>query len=83
MLFLHEEERMNRTARLPLSVRFPASPVTSPAPALGGLVRIALAWQERRRQRHALQMLDDHLLKDIGLSRADIHREATKRFWQG
>jgi uncharacterized protein YjiS (DUF1127 family) len=41
-----------------------------------------LLWQERHRQRYALEMLDDRLLEDIGLSRADVHREATKRFWQ-
>jgi len=42
-----------------------------------------LSWQERARQRRALEGLDDRLLKDIGLSRADVFREAAKRFWQG
>ncbi len=39
-------------------------------------------WQESHRQRYALQALDDRLLKDIGLSRADVHRESAKPFWQ-
>ena len=41
-----------------------------------------LAWQERSRQRHHLASLSDHMLRDIGLSRADVMAEATKRFWQ-
>jgi uncharacterized protein YjiS (DUF1127 family) len=40
------------------------------------------AWQERRRQRDRLQRLDDRLLKDIALTRADIEREIRKRFWR-
>jgi uncharacterized protein YjiS (DUF1127 family) len=39
-------------------------------------------WQERRRQRDQLQRLDDRLLKDIALTRADIEREIRKRFWR-
>ena len=41
-----------------------------------------LTWQERARQRRALECLSDHMLRDIGLSRADVMAEATKRFWQ-
>ncbi|OYD82548.1 DUF1127 domain-containing protein [Azospirillum brasilense] len=40
-------------------------------------------WNERRRQRRALEALPDHLLQDIGLSRADAVTEADKPFWQG
>jgi len=39
------------------------------------------AWMERSRQRHALSNLDDHHLKDIGLSRAEAMAEARKPFW--
>jgi uncharacterized protein YjiS (DUF1127 family) len=39
------------------------------------------AWQERARQRRHLQALDDRLLRDIGLSRADVEFESSKRFW--
>lgn len=38
---------------------------------------------ERRKQRQALMGLDDHLLKDIGVSRAEVEREASKPFWRG
>jgi uncharacterized protein YjiS (DUF1127 family) len=40
-----------------------------------------LDWQERARQRRRLSELDDRLLKDIGLSRADVAREVEKPFW--
>lgn len=37
---------------------------------------------ERWRQRQALLGLDDHLLKDIGLTRVDVEREAGKKPWE-
>ncbi|AWJ87158.1 DUF1127 domain-containing protein (plasmid) [Azospirillum sp. TSH58] len=37
---------------------------------------------ERHRQRRSLAALDDHLLRDVGLSRTDARREADKAFWQ-
>jgi uncharacterized protein YjiS (DUF1127 family) len=40
-----------------------------------------LRWQELSRQRRALEELDDRLLKDIGLTRADVLQEATRPFW--
>jgi uncharacterized protein YjiS (DUF1127 family) len=39
-------------------------------------------WIARRRQRSALAELDDHLLKDIGVSREDALREVDKPFWR-
>jgi uncharacterized protein YjiS (DUF1127 family) len=33
------------------------------------------------RQRQALLTLDDRMLKDIGVSRADVCREAARHFW--
>ena len=43
---------------------------------------LLLTWQERARQRRHLESLNDHMLRDIGLSRADIMAETTKRFWE-
>jgi uncharacterized protein YjiS (DUF1127 family) len=37
---------------------------------------------DRARQRRALQALDDRLLKDIGVTRADVELETAKWFWQ-
>lgn len=39
-------------------------------------------WQERANQRHRLLELDERLLKDIGVSRAEAEREAQKPFWR-
>ncbi len=41
-----------------------------------------LIWQERDRQRRALAQLDARMLKDVGLSRADVAIELRKPFWQ-
>jgi uncharacterized protein YjiS (DUF1127 family) len=49
--------------------------------ALFGLVKAMAAWIERRRQLQALTELDDHLLKDVGLSRQQARREAARPFW--
>ncbi len=48
----------------------------------GDLLRLLLVWQDRARQRHCLRRLDDRLLKDMGLSRADVEHEAVKPFWR-
>ncbi len=47
-----------------------------------GARRALSTWQERARGRRALASLDDHLLRDIGLSRADVERERVKPFWR-
>lgn len=46
------------------------------------LVEIMLDWQERRRQRRQLAMMDEHMLRDIGLSSADVEHEVHKPFWR-
>ena len=45
-------------------------------------VEILFAWQQRRADRLRLQSMDDHMLRDVGLSRADIEGEASKPFWR-
>ncbi len=39
-------------------------------------------WSERAAQRRRLAELDDRMLGDIGVSRADAYRESSKWFWQ-
>jgi uncharacterized protein YjiS (DUF1127 family) len=41
-----------------------------------------LRLEDRRRQRLALAELDDRLLADIGVSRAQARHEGSKSFWQ-
>lgn len=45
------------------------------------VLRQVLTWRERARQRRHLSLLDDRLLKDIGLTRADLDAEVRKPFW--
>ncbi len=49
---------------------------------LTGVVDRLLNWHERARQRRELQGLSDQMLRDIGLSRADVEAEASKPFWR-
>lgn len=47
--------------------------------------RLLDAWRraaERRRSRYQLMRLDDRMLKDIGISRADALFEGQKPFWR-
>lgn len=53
-----------------------------PADLAWSLLDTLLDWQERASQRHALRQLDDRMLKDIGLTRADTEAEAAKPFWR-
>ena len=55
-------------------------------PAAGFALRLVVAfvkWEDRRRTRVHLKHLDDHLLDDIGLTRAEAHKEFRRPFWEG
>jgi uncharacterized protein YjiS (DUF1127 family) len=45
-------------------------------------VDLLLIWQQRARDRQQLQTLSDYMLRDIGLTRADVFAEASKPFWR-
>jgi uncharacterized protein YjiS (DUF1127 family) len=45
-------------------------------------IDLVLSWHERSRQRRQLRSLSHHMLRDIGLSRADVEAEAAKPFWR-
>ena len=52
---------------------------------VGGWLRRLAFWIDRSRQRRQLGELaefDNHLLKDIGVSRQEALREAAKPFWR-
>jgi uncharacterized protein YjiS (DUF1127 family) len=76
-------------SRVLLGLRTPARPARRLDISLKGLntmivsaMDTVLDWQDRARQRHNLLEMDDHLLRDIGLSRADLENEAAKPFWR-
>lgn len=47
-----------------------------------GIVDLLLTWQERANQRFRLEQMNDHMLKDLGISRADVYHETAKPFWK-
>ena len=68
------------------SIRGPAraGPVVAAVQAvLSGLASGIAIWLDRRQGRQDLSDLDDRLLADVGISRADALCEARKPFWRG
>lgn len=77
-----------------LSATLAAAPTAAQAPLTASVVVAAVlragwtlverlfSWNERWHQRQSLMTLDDHLLKDIGVSRLDALREAHKPVWR-
>ncbi len=49
---------------------------------LAAAVEAPAIWHERLRMRHELAQLDERMLRDIGIARADIWRELDKPFWR-
>ena len=60
---------------LPLPLR------PGPATWLFHAIELVLGWREVARQRRAVLELDERLLKDIGITRADAEHEASRPFW--
>lgn len=46
------------------------------------VIATLVLWLDRGRSRRALAMLDEHQLRDIGVTRVDAERESAKPFWQ-
>ncbi|RUV31908.1 DUF1127 domain-containing protein [Mesorhizobium sp. M7A.F.Ca.MR.148.00.0.0] len=44
--------------------------------------RLLARWYDRHLQRLDLAEIDDHQLRDLGLTRQDVRRECAKSFWQ-
>jgi uncharacterized protein YjiS (DUF1127 family) len=51
-------------------------------PTCERIAEIGLRWIDRASQRRQLAELSDHMLRDIGLTRADAWAEAAKPFWR-
>ncbi len=52
------------------------------AAVLDRLIETPFLWAERVSERRHLTELDDRLLKDIGLNRADVEAISTRPFWR-
>jgi uncharacterized protein YjiS (DUF1127 family) len=67
-----------------LPAHWPAQRVAA-TPAGGWLdpvSNLSARWLDASRSRQTLDALDDHLLRDIGLTRDQAWRESRKFFWQ-
>ena len=64
------------------AVRDPALRRAVGWPITTALVELFSVWLDRRRQRRQLYALDDRMLRDIGLTRADVEVETHKHFWR-
>jgi uncharacterized protein YjiS (DUF1127 family) len=60
-----------------------ASVQSSPPGWLLAVVGLVELWLQRRGQRRTLLELNDHMLKDIGISRCEAMLEGRKPFWRG
>ncbi len=50
--------------------------------ALRSVLGLLRHWRERAYSRRRLCELDDHILRDIGLTRDEVLREAARPFWR-
>jgi uncharacterized protein YjiS (DUF1127 family) len=50
--------------------------------SLGRLADLISTWRQRSAERRHLHGLNEFMLKDLGISRADVDRETSKRYWQ-
>lgn len=57
-------------------------PLRAPRGIIARLITAMTAASQRRAERHRLALLDDHMLRDIGLELQDAQRECSKPFWQ-
>ena len=63
-----------------LTGRIGVKPTLTALPRL--VVDTLLMWQERAFERRALREMDDRMLKDIGVTALEAHKEACKPFWR-
>lgn len=76
----HHAHALPEMAQARADASFPTFDVAR-STLMAGLERLLL-WQARARQRRHLSKMDDHMLNDIGLTRAEVAREIKKPFWR-
>jgi uncharacterized protein YjiS (DUF1127 family) len=77
-----EEEIMAQVRTATFGVATRGSRSTSFGEILTRVMDTVLTWQQREFDRAALASMSDRVLKDVGLTRADIEREWRKPFWR-
>lgn len=50
--------------------------------SLGRLADRISIWRQRSRERRHLHGLSEYMLQDLGISRADVDHETSKRYWE-
>ena len=69
-------------AHMPAHLHYLASRNLTPTVTFFLTLAVLVAkWQETRRTRRVLGTMDDHILKDIGLTRHDAQKESQRPFW--
>ena len=58
-------------------------PITQISTIVASAANRIVLWCARARERHALSELDEYLLRDVGLTRSEAHRESVQPFWRG
>ena len=53
-----------------------------PKAVFGRAVAVLREWRQRSLERAQLALLDERMLRDIGVSRGDVLREVNKPFWR-
>ena len=70
-----------------INVALPSKPTVPSWQILGRAVATVfdtlLGWQQRANERAHLRTLDDRMLSDMGIGRAEAEREAALPFWRG
>jgi len=79
-MFMHDRNIKNSDHAMSIS-QYPAQRLTGPT-QLGGWFGVIRNWIDQSRTRTALANLDDRLLDDVGISRAQAAGEIAKPFWR-
>ena len=75
---------MQMTEYYSAHIGFPGTRVLSRALAkIRGIGATVSLWRSRQQERRDLMKLDDHFLRDIGITRSQAVEEAKKPFWIG
>jgi uncharacterized protein YjiS (DUF1127 family) len=65
-----------------LPAHWPAHAAAPAARWIHSASNVLARWVDTARSRQTLDDLDEHMLRDIGITRDEAQREARKSFWQ-